>query len=126
MRRRTGHQRRVFINEKVSALSIFMDKGLRIQEIVPDPQVTSDFSIIQRWMADVRAWTDETNTLLRTLSPQASAAFMLITAAEKMSTFVVSSGRGFYLMGDVRECYQKMVVQLENLRRIIERPDAYL
>jgi hypothetical protein len=67
-RRRADRRRNVFINEKVSALSIFMDKGLRIKETVPDPQVTSDVSIIKQWRTDVRVWTDESNTFLATLS----------------------------------------------------------
>src|ERR1700675_1509953 len=78
-RRRADRRRNVFINEKVSALSIFMDKGLRIKETVPDPQVLSDTSSIKQWRTDVRVWTEESNAFLATLSPQASAAFMLIT-----------------------------------------------
>jgi hypothetical protein len=124
IRHRRDQQRRSTITERVVALSAFMDKGMRIKSCVPDPQITN-WQLVKPWMDSVQKWTDETNAFLAGHSSRASSAFMLTTDAGHMDTVVYSAGRQFALFGDVRECYQRFAVQLANLRRIIEQPEAY-
>jgi len=109
----------------VEAVSKLMDKGMRIKSAVPDPQLTTDYRVIRKWMDDALAWTDETNSVLARNSPRASSAFLLITDADSMERIIFVAGRTIVLTGDVRECYQRLVVQLQNLRRIMEIPAAY-
>jgi hypothetical protein len=124
-RHRAEQRRQSLTNERVLVLSKLMDKGLRIKSTVPDPSGTSDFQIIQRWMDTVQAWADETNSFLASHSSRASAAFLLVTDAGNMDSVVYASGRQFILIAETRAWYQRLIVQLENLRRIMERPEAY-
>jgi hypothetical protein len=123
--RRQEHQRRLFINERVLELSRMADKGGRIRSIVPDPSLTSDYQILARWMNAANEWIKDTDAFLLPLSAHASAAFLLIADAGTMDSVVYSGGRQFALHGEIRECYQRLVVHLENLRRITEIPEAY-
>jgi hypothetical protein len=124
IRHRTEERRESMLNERVLMLSKLMDRGLRIQSIVPDPQITNQQSI-DPWFEIVRQWIDEANEFLLNHSANASAAFLLVTDAAQMDSAVYSSGRHFYVTGLVREHYQKLVVHLENLRRIMGKPEAY-
>jgi hypothetical protein len=124
IRHRRERQSRLAISKRVSELSWLMDKGQRIQTCVPDPQITN-WQLVKPWIDSVQAWKEETNTFLAARSPRASSAFMLITDAGNMDSVVHFSGRQFALTGEVREFYQRLVIQLANLRRIMEQPDAY-
>ena len=114
------------ISERVVELSRLMDKGQREQYCVPDSQIR-DWQAIKPWIDSVAAWTEETNALLAIVSflTRIGLAFMLITDAGNMDSVVYSSGRQFALTGQVRECYQRLVVQLANLRRIMEQAEVY-
>lgn len=123
--RRKDRQRRLLINARVLELSRMADKGGRIRSIVPDPSITSDYQILARWMNTANEWIKETDAFLSRYSAHASAAFLLIADAGTVDNVVYSGGRQFVLLGEIRECYQRLVVHLENLRRITEIPDAY-
>lgn len=125
LRRRRERKKQSMLNERVVPLSRLMDRGRRIQSIVPDPSITSEPRIIQNWVDSVGQWTEETNGILVANSAAASAAFLLTAHAEQMDTAVYSGGRQFFLTGAVKQPYQQLVVKLENLRRIIGRPEAY-
>jgi hypothetical protein len=124
-RRRTERQRSVFIARQVLALSRLMDHGQSLQSTVPEPQITSDYQIIQRWMDSVTKWTEGTNGFLVSQSSVASAAFLLVTDASAADNLVHRAGRSFLVGGELGRFYQRLVMQLANLRRIIERPEAY-
>ena len=125
IRRTREHRRQSSINERVVELSRFVDRGLRLQSVVPDEAITTDQRIMAKWLAGLEMWTEEANAYLLLHSPRASAAFLLTSNAGDVNYFVVSLGRQFALNGRMRESYQRLVVQLENLKRIIERPEAY-
>jgi hypothetical protein len=76
----------------------------------------------------VDAWSGETNAFLflSAQSARASASFMLIVASSTSDRMVnKSTGETVYLHGPTRECYQRLLVQLNNLRGIMEKPDVY-
>jgi hypothetical protein len=77
IRRRREHRRQAGINLKVVVLSELVDKGVRLQSVVPDETITSDHRITAKWLEDVEAWTTETNEYLLLHSKQASDAFLL-------------------------------------------------
>ena len=123
---RKDHRRQALLNERVLALSRCMDNGQRLLSSIPNPQYAKDFAKVQEWIDAARTWAEETNAFIALHSMGASAAFSLITDSEKVAPLVYGpSGASFGLYGHTRECYQRLVVQLENLRRIIERPEAY-
>jgi hypothetical protein len=124
-RRGAEHRKRLTINERLVDVSKMMNKGQRIQSIVPDPYGTSDPPILKRWTESVEAWVKETNSSLAQYSSRAATAFLLITDAGSRDSVVYASGRQFILTGETRECYQKLVAHLENLKRIMEIPEAY-
>jgi hypothetical protein len=124
VRRRAEAKRRAFIDAQALALSVLWDKGRRIQSVVPDPLLITDTRIITDWIAEVEAWTQETQSFLA-VSPRASASFLSVTDAGKVNLNIPVPGRIISLTGPPQAPYQRLVVQLENLRRIIDRPDAY-
>jgi hypothetical protein len=50
---------------------------------------------------------------------------MIDDNVETVNHFVTSLGRQFFLQGTMRNRYQKLVLQLENVRRMISKPEAY-
>jgi hypothetical protein len=124
LRDRNEHKRRSRLTQIVTELSSLLDKGLRMQGCVPDPQIMNQ-QTCEPWLVSVREWTEQTNKVLSKHSPRAAAAFMLVTDAEAMDSCVHAGGRMFFVIGHVREVYQRFVVQMANLRRIVEQPEAY-
>jgi hypothetical protein len=124
LRNRNEHKRRSRLIQIVTELSNLLDKGLRMQGCVPDPQIMNQ-QTCEPWLVSVREWTEQTNKALAKHSPRAAAAFMLVTDAEAMDSSVHAGGRIFFVTGHVREVYQRFVVQMANLRRIVEQPEAY-
>jgi len=73
----------------------------------------------------VHEWVEKTNMFLAGHSASASTAFMLVTDAELTNTTIHSGGRQYFAIGSVQKPYQELVVHLENLRKIIVKPEAY-
>lgn len=78
-------------------------------------------------MGNTKAWGDEVNGFLVTYSGQASASFLLVHDSTSADSLVFTqSGDGFfYLASPIREHYQRLLTQLNNLRHIIEKPEVY-
>jgi hypothetical protein len=121
LHRRQARKRHLVVLE----LSRMMDKGQRIQSIVPDPLITTDYQILKKWMDSAEAWATDANTFLTSHSEHAARAFSLITNSGEVDSVVLASGRHFALTGELRERYQRLIVHLENLRRIAETSEAY-
>ena len=124
VRHRREQRRRANLNGLVAEISALMEKGLRLRSTVPLPD-SNWHLFVQPWIDSVNHWCEETNGFLATHSARASQAFLLVTDSGSVDNVVQSGGRQFVLLGLLRERYQPFVVQLSNLRRIIERPEAY-
>ncbi|PYV76506.1 MAG: hypothetical protein DMG96_13825 [Acidobacteria bacterium] len=122
--RRADDHRRVVISGKMMPLSKLRDKGLRIKAAVPDEMAITDKQIVQKWISTVDSWSNETNSFLAN-SPLASNAFMLVDNIDHVNTLATIPGKIFEVRGESKAPYQTMSVQLENLHRIIERPEDY-
>lgn len=103
----------------------YMDAGLKLQGTVPDHQ-ESTFIIEDAWMIAVADWSFDTGKYLGALSQRAWSAFTLIANSNAGDSTISSlSGHYFTITGPLRECYQRLLVQLQNLKDIIERADTY-
>ena len=125
-RHRADIRRRAFIDQKVLGLSALWDKGQRIRAIVPSSVTITEREKVPQWIAEVESWIKETESFLDGSSSRALKSFMCVTDAAKINPWVNDSpAAGFFVRGEAQAVYQRMIVQLGNLRRIIERPEAY-
>jgi len=123
-RRRRENQHKVLVDIQALALSVRLTQGERLQQAVPNELLITDQRVASAWIKDVQAWIEETKLFLASRSSKASTEFMLIADVERVSIYV-SSPNGFYVRGESATWYRSLVVHLENLRRIISRPEAY-
>ena len=127
-------KRRSNVERIVATLCGFMDKGQKIQREVPQPkpslhptyiEVTGE---IKEWENTVGIWNGEVHEFLQKCSARAAASFVLIAGTNQPANpqiVYMEPGGSFPIEGSQRESYQKLVVQLSNLRSIIEKPEAY-
>jgi hypothetical protein len=118
--------RRKGLNQIVTSLSQLMDEGLRLQRSVPDT-AEQEFEVLQRWMMDTSAWADKASDFLAARSRRASAAFLLVhdSSSADSVVFTSSGDQLFYLASPLREHYQRLLTQLDNIRQIIEKSEVY-
>ena|SRR5437868_1250173 len=126
----------------VADLGEFMDKGQKLMSTVPRPvsggagpssrstsNLPSYSGNVSAWRTAVEEWITETNHFLTSKSPRAAAAFMLISVTGVVANpqiVYTESGESFPISEDtLRESYQRLVVRLDNLRSIMEKPEAY-
>jgi hypothetical protein len=126
VRHRGTTKRQRELGRIVASLSKLMDKGQALQGSVPDPS-RADWPILESWIKSVDAWSGEMNAFLflGARSARASASFTLILDSSASDRVVNKPGESFNLHGPTRECYQRLLVQLSNLRGIMEKPDVY-
>jgi len=124
IRSRRDSKRRAFLSERILELSKLKSKGQRIQTTVLDPMICNP-QILKPWIDAARAWSAETDAVLTNYSKRASSAFLLVTDAGRIDTVVTAHGRHFKVTGEIGDAYQQLVLQLENVGRIIENPAAY-
>jgi hypothetical protein len=124
MRRRKESRRHSFLNAKSLELSKMMDTGQRLMSIVPDPAFASPQAFMF-WVQTAADWTDQVSKIMSPHSSRAVADFMLATNSQHIDAMVSAHGRNFALSGEIWETYWRLVTRLENLRRIVERPETY-
>jgi hypothetical protein len=125
VRHRRATRREKELKQIVTSLSRFMDEGLGLQRNVPDT-AKEETKVLQSWMTSTKAWGDKTNEFLAARSQQASAAFLLVHDSSSADSIVFTlAGEFFYVASPVREHYQRLLTQLNSLRQIIEKPEAY-
>jgi hypothetical protein len=101
-----------------------ISKGQHLRQSIPVH--SHDENALWDWQNTVNAWSIETNETLAKFSIQAAAFFQLIVASSEVSPLVYgASGISFQLSGHSREAYQRLSIQLSNLRSIMEKPEAY-
>lgn len=124
MRRRRESKRKSFLNAKSLELSKVMDVGRRLILTVPEPDFTSP-QASKLWIEAAAVWTDKACKSVSLDSPRAAADFMLAAESQNINTVLSTHGRNIVLHGDIWETYWRLVTRLENLQRIVERPEAY-
>src|ERR1035441_10652139 len=117
------HNRR--IGKRLTSLSHLMNEGLGLQRSVPDT-AKEESEVLRLWMTNTKAWGNKTNQFLAACSQQASGAFLLVHDSSSADTLVfMPSGEFFHLAPSIREHYQLLLSQLNNLRHIVEKPEVY-
>jgi len=86
---------------------------------------TNEEDEIADWILKAKDWSEDTNAYLARYSGRASASFSLVVTSTAADSVVHTPTSSFPVTGRLREHYQKLLVQLDNLRRIMEKPDAY-
>lgn len=125
VRHRRAAKRQRELDDVVRTLSDFIFKGQCLQQNVPDPNHT-DWAVQEPWLKSVAAWSIETSQFLSARSQRASAAFLLVTDSSSTDRVVIKlEGSSICLFGVIRERYQMLLVQLNNLRSIMEKPEVY-
>jgi hypothetical protein len=125
VRHRGARRRQKEVKQIVTSLSQFMDEGLELQRSVPDT-AKEEWGVLQSWMTSTKVWGDKASECLATYSLRASAAFLLVHDLSSSDSVVFApSGKVFYLLSPLREHYQRLLTQLNNLRQIIEKPEVY-
>lgn len=128
VRHRSEANRQKRVGAILATLAGFMERGQELQENVPVPWKASDRDRSE-WITSVKKWTADTSDFLiihTSRSGEAGVVFHLVTNAGLVDSVVQdSSGQSFTLTADVREVYQRLLVQLSNLRGIKEKPDVY-
>jgi hypothetical protein len=124
--RRNERKRQSAITRIVATLFEFMKSGRKLQASVSDPSFDPPNEIDQ-WIDSVKRWTVDTNAFLAQHSPPAAVAFLLVVNAHRIDSTIFSPNGQFCftVVGHQRECYQQLLAQLDNLRKIIEKPEAY-
>jgi len=124
--RRSDQSRRTLLGQRAMEISRLTTKGLRLKAEVPDPaQHQQDYRPVLAWEDAVRSWAQETNSFLARHSASASAIFLTIMDSASVESAITYSGVPFRLTSDLREIYQRLVVQLSNLAQIARTPEAY-
>jgi hypothetical protein len=109
---------------RVSELVHLLEKGQKLQSSTPSRLASSDGA--PSWIEEVGRWSAETQDFLASRSSRASFAFMhVVNAAMADREVHRSDGTAFYLGGAVADIYQVLQVKLDNLQRIMEKPEAY-
>ena len=120
------HKRRV--GKRLASLLPFVERGQELQRTIPEYDATYDAVTGKEWMNSVVMWGKETRTFLEQCSPAGARLFehTAETAQLVNPQYVhTESGRSFPIHGDQRDSYQRLVARLNNLHRIMEKPDAY-
>jgi hypothetical protein len=107
--------------KRIKPIQPLLDKGRHLLNSIPE---TDNWV---QWIFDVEQWNDETATALYLISPSVCSAFTLtpdLASAES----VIHRGYGLpiRLEGDTRDTYQRLQIRLENLRKIVAKPEDYL
>jgi hypothetical protein len=111
-RERKESRRQKIIDERVQAIRKAILEGQKVQRSsVPYKDPGTD-----AWLESVKKWTDETQLLLASYSPQAEASFMDISSMALGN--IGSIGAQSY--------YNQLLARLINLRGIMEKPEVYL
>jgi hypothetical protein len=66
---------RLQTKRRLASLFALMHRGQELQATVPGSGTADDQAIVA-WKSSVEAWADDTNKILATYSPQASARFL--------------------------------------------------
>ena len=113
----------------VAVLSDFMFEGQTIARAVPNPDLPKnkyDYSTISEWIKSVQVWRTDVAQSLSAYSSRVASAFLLITDAHNTDNVIQPlEGWSFHVTGGEREAYQTLLSHLDNLRRIIEKPEVY-
>jgi hypothetical protein len=124
-RRQAERKHTLLVDTQVLALSLRLSEGERLQLAVPNELIVSDQRVGPAWTKDVQSWVEETKSILSGHSAKASADFMLISNPDRVSLYAGTFPHGFAVRGESAAWYKNLVVHLDNLRRIISRPEAY-
>jgi hypothetical protein len=110
----------------VTSLCQLMDEGLGLQMSVPNA-VTEEPGVLEAWMINANVWGGKAGEFLAAHSQQASAAFLLVHDSSKADFMVLTlAGDGiFFLATPLKENYQRLLTQLNTMRQIIAKPEAY-
>jgi hypothetical protein len=127
-RRNADAKHKLFVDTQGLALSKILRRGELLQETAPNTLLTTDARVESTWIAEVQAWIRDTDIFVTSKSTNMSADFMLVAPddTEKVCLWINPSGNGFFVRGQAADQYRKLVVHLDNLRRIISRLEAYL
>jgi hypothetical protein len=102
---------------KTEKLASYILEGQKIQNDVPSG--SSNLTSVHVWIIGVESWVTETNNFLLTqCSPQASAIFL--NDPEEVPVRYEGVHR------DAHRWYVALRRRLNNIARIIERPEVYL
>jgi len=109
--RRATAKRKKTVDERIVAVRQALSKGMILKQGAVVPGGTG----VSEWVVSVKQWMEDTRVLLRSYSEQADLAF-------------VYSGMIFPLTYNVceSELFVALMAKLDNLQRIMEKPDVYL
>jgi hypothetical protein len=127
------------LTNAVAFLSGLMSKGDHIRRDIPSPyEIPAGGGLEEQeqwvstkryeWQQRALRWIRESNEEIAKRSQRAASVFMLIAEPPKATPVQVTDkpiGYSFTIVGNDREVYQRLVALLDNLRRIIEKPEAY-
>jgi hypothetical protein len=106
---------RLQTKRRLASLFALMHRGQELQTTVPGSGTTDDQAVA--WKSSVEAWANDTHKILATYSPQASARFL--------HNPVVSRGIYRGIAQNAQGYYESLMMRLENLRAIMEKPEVY-
>jgi hypothetical protein len=110
------------------SLYAFMTRGQELQRITPRPSHGTAYNdAAWEWATSVGNWGEGIEEFLEQYSPRAASVFGLIvqTGVRENPQVVYTESGSFPIEGFHRESYQKLIEQLNNLRSIMEKPEAY-
>ncbi|HKI00012.1 MAG TPA: hypothetical protein VJ999_12960 [Candidatus Sulfotelmatobacter sp.] len=125
IRRRAEARHRLFVDTQTVALAMRLTLGERLQRAIPNSSFAATKAAEDVWRRDVDSWTETTQLFLAGHCSQAAAEFMRLTDVEHVIAYVGTQPHGYYVRGESVNDYRNLIVRLENLRRIISRPEAY-
>jgi hypothetical protein len=78
------------------------------------------------WTYEANMWTKNTSVFLSSLSGRATTAFSIVVNTRESDRMIYSPKHGAcYFSGELGDCYQTFLRHLENLQKIMEKPEAY-
>lgn len=121
-----AHKRK--LRKIVPRLIPYMDEGREVEEAIQafDLRLPKGQEAAYDWTIKADEWGRKTGEFLALHSAKASAAFLLVINSTGADRHVYSPKYGpQYISGRTADCYQTLLSRLDNLRRIIEKPEAY-
>jgi len=105
-------------SRRIAMIFQHIEEGQKLQAIAPNSGIT-DPSISAPWVESVKKWVQRTHDVLEKYSSQAAASFALDSVSVPVQYGGISS------LPDVRESYRALILKMNNLRSIVEKPDMY-
>lgn len=108
------------------ALLPYMERGREIQASIPE-NPHGENKDVTAWIEQAKLWHHETHAFISGVSPRAALVFTSVSDLSADNRKIVDQFGGiWHISGFFGDVYQILQARLDNLQKILERPEVYL